>query len=346
MIYGHATTSHGLLINRNNFVSAGCVQPRDDRGGIAAICPNNNKPSGTVGALWRAKRVCLALWTRAPFHVSPCVALSPLPPCPLLPYPQIADNNFITCPNSVGIYNRTQGCTSDMTISNNTVNALAAVALPQISLAEPPRAQSNPTINISMLASCLTPNATLRYTLDGSRPMETSPIVPAAGIVLQWPGPNVAFNVRGFSPGMLPSPTQGMIVERQGYVPHGSSSMLASSLDGAAVHASNVTVHGWADDHAAAGGGVPPVKVQVQVNSQAVAEVTADAPRPSLVPAGVAPNPDHGFVVTLNSTWATKLSAGRHLVRAFVDGSPSCPGLCELDNSPICVVDGRSGVCH
>lgn len=53
MIYGHATTSHGLLINRNNFVSAGCVQPRDDRGGIAAICPNNNKPSGTVRG-WRS----------------------------------------------------------------------------------------------------------------------------------------------------------------------------------------------------------------------------------------------------------------------------------------------------
>ena len=233
-----------------------------------------------------------------------------------------------------------------MTISNNTINTAKAVVLPQISFDPPAPTSTAPAVNVSMLAYCLTPNATLRYTLDGSRPTETSPIVPAGGVVLQWPGPNVAFNVRGFFPGMLPSPTQGVIVERRGYVPRGSSPMLASSLDGMDVHVSNVTLHGWADDHAAAGGGVPPVKVQVQVNSQAVAEVTADAPRPSLVPAGVAPNPDHGFVVTLNSTWATKLSAGRHLVRAFVDGSPSCPGLCELDNSPICVLDGKAGACN
>jgi hypothetical protein len=28
MVFGHATTSHNLLITQNNFIEAGCTQPR------------------------------------------------------------------------------------------------------------------------------------------------------------------------------------------------------------------------------------------------------------------------------------------------------------------------------
>ena len=233
-----------------------------------------------------------------------------------------------------------------MTITNNTINTAKAVELPQISFEPPAPTSTAPAVNVSMLAYCLTPNATLRYTLDGSRPTEASPIVPAGGVALQWPGPNVAFNVRGFFPGMLPSPTQGVVVERRNYKPRGSSSTaIASSFDAVTVNSTGAFVRGWADDHHSSGGGVPPVKVQISVDLKAVATVTADEPRPDLVPAGAAPNADHGFSVQLDAAVAKTLSAGRHLVQAFVSGSPSCPGLCELQGSPICVVDGKAGGC-
>lgn len=42
-----------------------------------------------------------------------------------------------------------------------------------------------------------TAGATIRYTLDGSRPSETSPILdPVAGIDLPWPGPALVVNMR------------------------------------------------------------------------------------------------------------------------------------------------------
>ena len=42
-----------------------------------------------------------------------------------------------------------------------------------------------------------TADATIRYTLDGSRPSETSPkLDPEAGIDLPWPGPALVVNMR------------------------------------------------------------------------------------------------------------------------------------------------------
>ena len=35
MVFGHETTSHDLNLTGNNFIYAGCVQPRGDRAGIA-----------------------------------------------------------------------------------------------------------------------------------------------------------------------------------------------------------------------------------------------------------------------------------------------------------------------
>ena len=47
-MFGHETTSHDLNISANNFIYAGCVQPRGDRAGIAFMCPEGNQPNGTV----------------------------------------------------------------------------------------------------------------------------------------------------------------------------------------------------------------------------------------------------------------------------------------------------------
>jgi hypothetical protein len=52
-----------------------------------------------------------------------------------------------------------------------------------------------------------------RYTLDGSRPTESSPIMPASGVPLPWPGPVLAINFRGFKQGYRPSVTNGVVLE-------------------------------------------------------------------------------------------------------------------------------------
>ena len=83
-----------------------------------------------------------------------------------------------------------------------------------------------------LLASSLTANATLRYTTDGSRPSPDSPVMPAAGIPVLYPGPDMAVNVRGFLDGMAPSITNTMIVERSMYRPRNSYlSGVWSSID-------------------------------------------------------------------------------------------------------------------
>ena len=57
------------------------------------------------------------------------------------------------------------------------------------------------------------PGAELRFTTDGSRPNAQSPRLPPDGILLHWPGPSVAFNVKGFLPGLRPSITNGAVLE-------------------------------------------------------------------------------------------------------------------------------------
>lgn len=48
MVFGHGTTSHNLTFVHNNFLYSGCVQALGDHASVALMCPNGNKPSGTV----------------------------------------------------------------------------------------------------------------------------------------------------------------------------------------------------------------------------------------------------------------------------------------------------------
>jgi len=211
MVFGHETTSHDLNLTANNFIYAGCVQPRGDRAGIAFMCPGGNQPTGTV-----------------------------------------ADNNFATCDGVPAMSDQIPNCSSQMVKTNNRIDdGVVFAEEPQISF-NPPAPESalvrdlviaascgcgmlraprdtfqnycshetfvcvsacmKVSVSIPTLASCVSPNVTLRYTTDGSRPTEDSPEVPTDGVPLTWPGDSIAFNVKAFpQPGsdILPSVTNG-----------------------------------------------------------------------------------------------------------------------------------------
>jgi hypothetical protein len=66
---------------------------------------------------------------------------------------------------------------------------------------------------LPVTAQSTTPGVTFRFTLDGSRPTLRSPVMPAGGVRLPWPGPVLAINVRGFKDGWRPSITNGVVLE-------------------------------------------------------------------------------------------------------------------------------------
>ena len=172
---------------------------------------------------------------------------------------------------------------------------------------------------------------------------------------LPWPGPALVLNMRAFLAGSLPSVTNGVVLElqyglgRQAPAPmlgaSGVFDMLAlgggngsSSSGGGATSTSTTgdgggrggggpptaSVRGWTVDAALPGRGRPPVAVQVSVDSQPVAAALALDARPDLVPAGVAPNAQHGFTVELPAAAAAALAAkGRHTVDVHMVGTPS-----------------------
>ena len=88
---------------------------------------------------------------------------------------------------------------------------------PSAQVVEEPRLNVPPSLStaavLPVTAQSLTPGVTFHYTLDGSRPTESSPVMPSGGVELPWPGPVVAINFRGFKAGMRPSITNGVVLE-------------------------------------------------------------------------------------------------------------------------------------
>jgi hypothetical protein len=155
-------------------------------------------------------------------------------------------------------------------------------------------------------------------------------VVPVKGVEFAWPGPNFVFNCRGFKEGMVPSVTNGVVVERALYRSRTDSkppSPLRSVFDGLKAGAGEKEFHitGWVVDPNLAGGGIPPVNITLEVDLSWDGVVyVASVSRPDLVKAKVAPNADHGIDLTLTGDIATRLAAkGKHVVtiRALVERS-------------------------
>jgi hypothetical protein len=239
--------------------------------------------------------------------------------------------------------------------------------MPQVSINPPPPTSTAPTGSMPVIAVTKTEGATLRYTLDGSRPSEASPVVPAKGILFDWPAAAVAINVRGFKAGYKPSVTNGFIFElnydqsRQDIGGHGHPGLGAAGgvLDSIICPSSSggALVRGWAVDacaallgpaelHTSCPRSFDPVAVTIRVDGALVAAAVADKSRPDLPKAKVAPNAEHGFTVTLGENATRALCSGRHAVEAHVVGSPSSEQPWQLNASPMCVCEGKACACE
>eukprot|EP00946_MAST-07B_sp_MAST-7B-sp1_P001728 g1728.t1 len=318
MIFGHETTSHDIQIVDNTFDRCGCVQNRGDRGAVGVMCPNHNKPSGNL-----------------------------------------SNNVFFTLPECPAINVAFKGCDDgliqkDNSISEYNQNSPGMVIEPQLSFDPPSPADTATSGMWKIIAVTETKGATIRYTLDGSRPTEESPLIDGvAGIKLPWPGPATNVNVRAFKDGLSPSITNGALVElnygfgRQapgaGTAGPGGHSIgdLAGNVD--SFVAAEATVRGWAVDSALPKRGWAPVVVVAFVDGEAVSSTVADQSRPDLVSAGVAPNPEHGFSLTIPQSAFSRLqSNGRHVLLVRIVGSPSSVVPRELtEKTRVVCVSGR-----
>jgi hypothetical protein len=319
MIFGHSQTSHGIKLTDNVFESTGCVQNRNDKGGIAVMCPGGHKPDGLI-----------------------------------------ANNSFFTCPNVSAIFVNpgVPGCADNMVLRNNSIVAAASprarlVAMPQVSF-NPPAPTSNASSGIyNVIGACKTQGAIIRYTLDGSRPSDKSPILPLPmGINLPWPGPALIVNMRAFKVGWLPSVTNGAVMELN----YGLGRMAAATertpwrlgelrgrLDFHGLDNSNITLRGWVVDPLLPKNGSMPVTVVISVDGRPVLSQLANEPRPDLVTAGVAPDPEHGFVACLPKSATTALMGpGKHVLDVHAIGGPNCPSPARLPEfSEVMVCDGK-----
>ena len=173
------------------------------------------------------------------------------------------------------------------------------------------------------------------------------------GINLPWPGPAVNVNVKAWKDGMVPSITNGALVELNygfGRQAPGAGTAgpgghhtgdLEGNLDG--FEAGDATISGWVVDTALPKNGWAPVAVVASVDGEAVASTLADESRPDLVKAGVAPNAEHGFHVAIPKSAASRLQgSGRHVLVVKAVGSPSSIMPRELtENSRVVCVSGK-----
>ena len=89
------------------------------------------------------------------------------------------------------------------------------------------------------------------------------------------------------------------------------------------------TLTGWAVNPTLKGGGLPPVTVAFSIDGKPpTLTVLANTPRPDLVKAHVAPNPDHGFELRLPPAVVASLRTGIHTIVASV-GADRLPSPCE-----------------
>ena len=264
-----------IKLNTNNFLDDGCIQVRGDKASISFMCPNNQIPTG-----------------------------------------QVKNNKFITCPGTQPIYSNpdVKNCLSKMDIADNIINGkLLYINEPQLTYTPPGPSSKlyNVTFTLQAISKGVSSGAkndvTLRYTLDGSRPEESDPIFPAAGLKIVFPGPIFAVNVRGFpskedADSIMPSITNGIVVERSTYVPRGidagETGVLSSHIDSFKIVGNNVSASGWVVDTMFPGRGLAPVKVIATKNGVKIGETIANISRPDLVKAGIAVNPQHGFDFT------------------------------------------------
>jgi len=324
MIFGHDTTSQNLTLSSNVFDRCGCTQNRNDRGAVAVMCPNGNKPSG-----------------------------------------KLQNNTFYTEAGCPAVNPAFQGCDDNLSQRGNVFipyssDALPGgiVSLPQLSF-NPPSPDCTSTSGVyNTIAVTDTPNATIRYTLDGSRPTLKSKVMPKHGLDLPWPGPAVHVNVRAFKDGMTTSLTNGALMELN-YVlcreapgsgtigPRGKDiGALSGSVDSVRVGDDGaVSVSGWAVDSALRQRGWDPVPVAFRVDGVLVATSLANEARPDLIVARVAPNADHGFRTLLSKNISGILLDGdRHLLEVLAMGtvSTTIPLRIPENGAYVC----KDGVCE
>jgi hypothetical protein len=232
---------------------------------------------------------------------------------PLIKGSGIMENNvFSTCKGVPSVNNNFPGCDSDWEDVGNLVNSMQVVDLPRIRMI--PYDMVEGIASLPVTAEVLTPGTTLRFTTDGSRPEETSRVLPADGYHVPWPGPSIAFNVRAFHPQMRPSCTNGVVLEmnHEYRLPEEAALpvMMRGKLDGLDIASEQAKLEGWVVNGDLEDAGMAPVTVTVRVDGTVVTEVVADIARSSLQTGGAAPNSEHAFDIKLEGDTLKDLMTG------------------------------------
>lgn len=127
----------------------------------------------------------------------------------MLPSATISNSVFKSCPNAPAIIPCDGALLRQV---NNSIDD------PKVGVVSQPVLDVGPTLPgthlLQVRAVTVTPNATLRYTTDGTRPNEDSPVLEMPhGLRFEWRSACTPINVKAFKQGMVPSPTVGVVLE-------------------------------------------------------------------------------------------------------------------------------------